>query len=1003
MRKRTRPPARETADKFMIGTSSDDAYLPDETKKAEDDRLNNDLKSVTSGTPDPTSPPRSPAAHKDRSTHSETVAWSDEESDQEAFRRLKEKSSAAGRRKTAAASSAKKRKANKNADPRVVSKKPRKEASKTTQRTREYREQTESDSDDDRIERELPDYIKNRKSILQENRNALDNAGLRIPPSFEDVDFTDDERMEELQERPMLPDLQPCAPYADRKLRHSLGVVPAAIAQWLREYQVEGAEFLHDSFVHQKGALLGDDMGLGKTIQVIAFLAAAFGKTGDERDAKRMRKIRSLAEDRWYPRVLLICPGTLMSNWVSELNKWGWWNIFIYHGQPAQKEAALQAAKAGRLEIMITTYSTYRLQKGVINLVDWDCVIADECHTIKERKSEISKAMDEVNALCHIGLSGTIIQNKYEELWTLLNWTNPGRFGPISTWKKVIAAPLRTMQAHECTQRQLGMGRMVATKLTKNLLPDFLKRRDKKKIAHQLPKKSDRIVFCPLTETQQDAYQNYVDSTLVDNEDPEFQAKTRTQLEIALPDTWQELYRNRDNILNFANQEFCGKWRVLKKLLKFWHASGDKVLVFSYSVRLLRMFKMLFSATTAYNVSYLDGSLSYEDRTQVVDQFNADPNQFVFLISTRAGGVGLNITSANKVVVVDPNWNPAYDLQAQDRAYRIGQSRDVEVFRLISAGTIEEIVYGRQIYKQQQSNIGYDASNERRYFSGIQDTKGKPGELFGMQNIFAYHGDNVVLRDIVNKTNVAESRAGVNVVGLDVDNKQEEEDKDEEDDMFDGLLLGERKQPEEDSAMSELATLVAEGGDEDEKKGKSEDKKGKAAGGGKNAIQAILAGAGVQYTHENSEVIGSSKIESRLSRKAEEAAAGKAAPSGPQDAQSTRFDKHVFGTQESVQDVDDANTDAEDDESGNAGNGARRTKTKNPLKYHPPEDVRRRQFYTMAEMFGYGAPDDENALPDTSVEPKREQITQFALQVEGWTQAQRRAALDKFYKQLRET
>ena len=486
------------------------------------------------------------------------------------------------------------------------------------------------------------------------------------------------------------------------------------------------------------------------------------------------------------------------------------------------------------------------------------------------------------------------------------------------------------------------------------------------------------------------------------NDDPEFQAKTRKQLEIALPDTWQELYRNRDNILNFANQEFCGKWRVLKKLLKFWHASGDKVLVFSYSVRLLRMFKMLFSATTAYNVSYLDGSLSYDERSQVVVQFNTDPSQFVFLISTRAGGVGLNITSANKVVVVDPNWNPSYDLQAQDRAYRIGQSRDVEVFRLISAGTIEEIVYGRQIYKQQQSNIGYDASNERRYFSGIQDTKGKSGELFGMQNIFAYHGDNVVLRDIVNKTNVAESRAGVNVVGLELD-KQVKEEGNDEDDLSEDLLLGGRQQPDEDSAMSELATRVAEGRDEDEKKGQSKDRKGKAAGGGKNAIQAILAGAGVQYTHENSEVIGSSKVESRLSRKAEEAAAGKAAAGGNLGAQSTRFDKHVFGTQESVGDVDGANTDTEDADGENVEKRARLAKKRAPLKYHPPEDVRIRQFYSMAEMFGHGATDEETGSPKTREKQKQEQITQFALQVEGWTQAQRRAALDRFYKQLRKT
>ena len=184
---------------------------------------------------------------------------------------------------------------------------------------------------------------------------------------------------------------------------------------------------------------------------------------------------------------------------------------------------------------------------------------------------------------------------------------------------------------------------------------------------------------------------------------------------------------------------------------------------------------MLFHHTS-YNVSYLDGSMSYEDRATAVDEFNSDPRQFVFLISTRAGGVGLNITSANKVVVVDPNWNPSYDLQAQDRAYRIGQVRDVEVFRIISAGTIEEIVYARQIYKQQQANIGYNASSERRYFKGVQEKKDQKGEIFGLNNLFEYQNNNIVLREIVNKTNVAESRAGVQVMDIDVDESQTHED-----------------------------------------------------------------------------------------------------------------------------------------------------------------------------------------------------------------------------------
>lgn len=196
-------------------------------------------------------------------------------------------------------------------------------------------------------------------------------------------------------------------------------------------------------------------------------------------------------------------------------------------------------------------------------------------------------------------------------------------------------------------------------------------------------------------------------------------------------------------------------------------------------------------------MSYLDGKLSLEDRAKAVNEFNSDPKQFVFLISTRAGGVGLNITAANKVVIFDPNWNPSHDLQAQDRAYRIGQRRDVEVFRLVSAGTIEEIVYGRQIYKQQQANIGYGASEERRYFSGVMGDADKKGELFGLKNMFTYQGDNVVLKEIVNKTNVAESRTGVAVVGFDSnDFKNEFGDLEQEDPLSQLEALAGIKNPE---------------------------------------------------------------------------------------------------------------------------------------------------------------------------------------------------------------
>ena len=163
-------------------------------------------------------------------------------------------------------------------------------------------------------------------------------------------------------------------------------------------------------------------------------------------------------------------------------------------------------------------------------------------------------------------------------------------------------------------------------------------------------------------------------------------------LEEAFPDQWQGLMETKRSILHYANPEFCGKWKILKKLLRFWHDNGDKVLVFSHSVRLLKMLQMLFKST-AYNVSYLDGSMALEDRATEVDIFNSDPDQFVFLISTKAGGVGLNITSANKVVIFDQSDNPQDDVQAENRAHRLGQTRDVEIVRLLSSSTVEGLIH----------------------------------------------------------------------------------------------------------------------------------------------------------------------------------------------------------------------------------------------------------------------------------------------------------------------
>jgi SNF2 family DNA or RNA helicase len=880
------------------------------------------------------------------------------------------------------------------------------------------------------LDEPIPEYITYRQKDLQK----LHEAGLRYPPSYKGIELSDSEP----EEKPKLDKVfKPQREKKDIKLRESGGVIPAPIAQWLRDYQVEGVQFLHERFVKQTGAILGDDMGLGKTIQVIAFLTAAFGKNATKRDAKCMRKIRRSGKDRWYPRILIVCPGTLMQNWEDELSKWGWWEVYRYHGaNAADRKGVLGAASKGMLEIMITTYTTYRNHESEINTVDWDCVVADECHQIKSKDAEITKAMNKINALCRIGLTGTAIQNKYEELWNLLNWARPGAYGSAQEWKQTISLPLKMGQAHDATNAQLADSRSRAQELVHKILPSVFLRRMKTLIAHQLPKKSDRVVFCQLTDTQADAYRTFLESdrcefirtaredcdcgsgkkrgwccyvevpgegdrwnkfmfpcmvTLqklanhlalivpISSDLKDKQAKDLQTLETACPDNWKDLFRIRDNILNQSQREFCGKWKVLRRLLDFWHANGDKVLIFSHSVRLLRLLRGLFDVDgTKYNFSYLDGSMKYEDRSKAVTDFNADPAQFVFLISTRAGGVGLNITSANKVVVMDPHWNPAYDLQAQDRAYRIGQTRDVDVFRLVSSGTIEEVVYARQIYKQQQANIGYNASEERRYFKGVMDQSSKKGELFGLENLFTFQENSVLLRDIMHKTNVAETKAGIIAVDFSFDESQFES---EDADILSNKSLGITDDDVNLSEMKKFADSFLSTESETKGKGKGKSKKKT----GPDPINAILAKAGVQYTHENSEVIGRSEIEARLGKQAMELRndvdlATKRVFQGSQSQSQSHShpsnpQSHPFDHQDEL-----SPDEASEDEGMRVLGSASRGEFKINYRYRPDERIRRRQFCSMAESMGF---DD---------------VVEFALLVESSTQEERRKMLERFYR-----
>ena len=605
-------------------------------------------------------------------------------------------------------------------------------------------------------------------------------------------------------------------------------LVPETINRFLRSYQRDGVRFLYRSYSEGRGALLGDDMGLGKTIQVIAFLSAIMSKTGREEDADR--RIEAERSDRRtagihtpnaiWPTCLIICPSSVIDNWRHELDTWGYFEHAAYGGSRAR--TTLDGFRRGRFDILITSHETASMCIEQLRDLDFSCVLIDEAHKLKNPHSQMTQAMQTFRCRARFALTGTAIQNTYRELYTLADWTNPGLLGTVKEWITEIEDPLKHGQKRGADPERIADARTRAEKLVKNVLPIFFLRRTKALIADQLPRKFDRIVFCPLTSTQLDVYKrilsedevdlmkrhadpcdcgridpdtglayrrqnccfkrdgkgeawnknmlkyiyllqkcsNHVALVFPDPEDANSHEPDRAEryerqlsyVQLMFPDNWQG---KRCNAANGMEPEFCGKWKVLAGLLQQWHADGDKVLLFSTNLRLLQFIEF-FLAREGHTFLRLDGSTPQPRRQQLVDDFNRNSSIFVFLISTTAGGTGLNLTAANRVVVFDPHWNPSHDLQAMDRAYRFGQSRDVYIYRLIGAGSLEEVIYGRQLYKQQQMEIGYNATKERRYFEGVAGDQGSLGELFGCRNLFTLHESNLAMKSIIDECNISE-------------------------------------------------------------------------------------------------------------------------------------------------------------------------------------------------------------------------------------------------------
>ncbi|XP_039237618.1 DNA excision repair protein ERCC-6-like 2 isoform X2 [Pipra filicauda] len=551
-------------------------------------------------------------------------------------------------------------------------------------------------------------------------------------------------------------------------------------------------------------------------ILVISFLAAVLHKKGTREDIENnmpeflLRTMKKGSNCNPKKTFLIVAPLSVLYNWKDELDTWGYFKVSVLHG--SKKDDDMSRIKQGKYEVALTTYEILRLYLDEFNSVEWSAVIVDEAHRIKNPKAQITQTMKSLKCSVRIGLTGTILQNNMKELWCVMDWAVPGLLGSRADFKKMFSDPVEHGQRHTATKRELATGRKAMVKLARKMSGWFL-RRTKALISDQLPKKEDRMVYCSLTEFQKAVYQAVLetdDVTLVlragepcscnsgrkrknccykvnahgetikslrfsyltilqkvanhaallqtDNTSKQQEAHIKrvcSQVFSSFPDFVQ---LSKDAAFEtISDPKYSGKMKVLQQLLNHFRKNKDKVLLFSFSTKLLDVLEQ-YCMASGLDYRRLDGNTKSEDRMRIVREFNNIQEINICLVSTMAGGLGLNFVGANVVILFDPTWNPANDLQAIDRAYRIGQYRPVKVFRLISLGTVEEMMYLRQVYKQQLHCAVVGSENAKRYFEAVQGSKEHQGELFGIHNLFKLriHG-SCLTKDILEREGQVEA------------------------------------------------------------------------------------------------------------------------------------------------------------------------------------------------------------------------------------------------------
>lgn len=431
--------------------------------------------------------------------------------------------------------------------------------------------------------------------------------------------------------------------------------LPDYVASTAYPYQLEGIKWLKFLFLNHFGGCLADDMGLGKTFQVISFL--------EDKEVKSNIK-----------KVLIIVPKSLLTNWKKEFSKFkSGYRVDIYHGD---KRIEFDFENTN---VIITTYNTAYLDLKKLNELSYSLVVFDEIQTIKNHKSITSDAMKQIQAGMKIGLSGTPMENSISELWNIMDVLNPNVF-----------------YSHPAFMRRYSGKNYDELKSILNL---FILRRMKKDVLKELPQKTEQIIYCDMEQEQRKLYTSInvaVKKAIMSLK--AFAAPVVLKgLTLLRECCCHPLLLNDETNVNKVS-ESC-KLDALQLLVDNLIGSGHKILIFSNYTSMLHLMQEELEKNEYYKkiIYYLDGKT--KDRINVVNQFES-ADEGIFMISIKAGGVGLNLVSAQDVIIYDPWWNPFVEQQAVDRAYRIGQDKPVTVYKLVAANTIEERIVEMQKDKE---------------------------------------------------------------------------------------------------------------------------------------------------------------------------------------------------------------------------------------------------------------------------------------------------------------